>query len=130
MRTWLLACLLALPVSAQALTWDGVRDASLYLTPSRADTLRIAWRPAWQARANAEQLYLLDGRGRLVAQQDIAADQPRGELSWPITPGQGPYRLEVPGYSFRRYQISHDDSTVAQLAPAKVHFSLDRKSVV
>ncbi|MGE8045253.1 hypothetical protein ACQKO6_13700 [Pseudomonas monteilii] len=128
MRTWLLACLLALPVSAQALTWDGVRDASLYLTPSRADTLRIAWRPAWQARANAEQLYLLDGRGRLVAQQDIAADQPRGELSWPITPGQGPYRLEVPGYSFRRYQISHDDSTVAQLAPAKVHFSLDTRS--
>ncbi len=49
----------------------------------------------------------------------------RGEQRWPLTPGAGPYRLEVPGYSFRDYQAEHADSTGAQFAPAKVHFSAE-----
>lgn len=33
--------------------------------------------------------------------------------------------MAIPGYSFRRYRLEYDDTTGAQFAPAKVHFSLE-----
>lgn len=128
MKPLLLIGALVLPVSAAEVHWDGIRDASLYLSPSTGDELRIRWQPAWQAAANPERIYLLDGQGRLQAERSIAADQLGGELSWPLAPGGGPYRLEIPGYSFRRFQVEHSDATQALLAPAKVHFAAEPQS--
>lgn len=126
MKYLLLAAALACPASfAAPLQWGDIRDASLYLLPSRADELRIQWRPAWQADANEEHLYLLDGQGRLAAERRIEAAQVRGEQRWPLAPGNGAYRLEVPGYSFRDYRVQHADSTRALFAPAKVHFAAE-----
>ncbi|MHA6195193.1 hypothetical protein ACX3YG_12555 [Pseudomonas wadenswilerensis] len=104
--------------------WPDIRDGALYLTPARSDTLRLDWVGAWQAEANPEQVFLLDGQGRLAARRDIAAREVRGQQQWPLSSGHGSYRLEIPGYSFRRYRPAFSDSTQAQFAPARVHFSL------
>lgn len=104
--------------------WPDIRDGALYLTPGRSDTLRLDWVGAWQAQANPEQVFLLDGQGRLAARRDIAAREVRGQQQWPLSSGHGSYRLEIPGYSFRRYRPAFSDSTQAQFAPARVHFSL------
>ncbi|MHC8387213.1 hypothetical protein ACYZTM_03955 [Pseudomonas sp. MDT2-39-1] len=121
---------LGLSLSAQAapMRWADIRDGSLYLQPDRPDTLTIRWAPAWQADANEERLYLLDGQGKLQGERLIAASESRGSQSWPLAPSASSYQLEIPGYSFRRYKVEHDDSTVALFAPAKVHFSAETRN--
>ncbi|KIQ60978.1 hypothetical protein RL74_02765 [Pseudomonas fluorescens] len=121
------ACLWALALSAHgaSMAWTGIRDGSLYLQTDRPDTVTVRWVPAWQANANAEHIYLLNGQGRLVGERLIKAEQERGEQQWPLLPGPASYRLEIPGYSFRRYTLEHDARTQALFAPAKVHFSAE-----
>lgn len=116
---------LGLSVYAAPMRWADIRDGSLYLQPEYADTLTVRWVPAWQADANEEHLYLLDGQGTLLGERLIGASETRGSQSWPLAPSAASYRLEIPGYSFRRYQVEHDERTVALFAPAKVHFSAE-----
>jgi hypothetical protein len=126
-----LALLLSLGLSLSAVAapmrWADIRDGSLYLQTDRPDTLTVRWVPAWQADANEERLYLLDGQGKLQGERLIAASESRGSQSWPLAPGAASYRLEIPGYSFRRYTVEHDERTVALFAPAKVHFSAEAR---
>ncbi|SDA53181.1 hypothetical protein SAMN03159443_01220 [Pseudomonas sp. NFACC15-1] len=116
---------LALLAHGAAMQWTGIRDGSLYLQTDRPDYVTVRWVPAWQADANTEHLYLLDGQGRLVGERLIKAAQERGEQQWPLLPGAASYRLEIPGYSFRRYTVEHDAHTRALFAPAKVHFNAE-----
>lgn len=129
MKRLMLLLSLGLGLSAQAapMRWADIRDGSLYLQTDRPDTLTIRWVPAWQADANEERLYLLDGNGNLKGERLIAASETRGKQSWPLAPSAASYRLEIPGYSFRRYTIEHDERTVALFAPAKVHFSAETR---
>ncbi|MHC8394175.1 hypothetical protein ACYZT8_11025 [Pseudomonas sp. LB3P93] len=128
-RLALLLCLgLSLSAQAAPMRWADIRDGSLYLQPDRPDTLTIRWAPAWQADANEERLYLLDGQGKLQGERLIAASESRGSQSWPLAPSASSYQLEIPGYSFRRYRVEHDDHTVALFAPAKVHFSAETRN--
>jgi hypothetical protein len=129
MKPLVLLLSLGLGLSAQAapMRWTDIRDGSLYLQADRPDTLTIQWVPAWQADANEEHLYLLDGNGNLKGDRLIAASETRGKQSWPLAPGAASYRLEIPGYSFRRYTVEHDERTVALFAPAKVHFSAETR---
>ncbi|PTR23192.1 hypothetical protein [Pseudomonas sp. GV085] len=127
MKHLLLLVSLGLGLNAEAATmrWADIRDGSLYLQTDRPDTLTVLWAPVWQAQANEEHLYLLDGQGKLQSERLIAANEPSGSQRWDLAPGAASYRLEIPGYSFRRYTVEHDDHTVALFAPAKVHFSAE-----
>ncbi|WP_053158889.1 hypothetical protein [Pseudomonas sp. Pf153] len=125
-RWWTIG-LWAMALSAQggSMEWTGIRDGSLYLQTDRPTQVTVRWVPAWQADANEERLYLLDGQGRLAGERLIEAAQERGEQQWPLRPGAASYRLEIPGYSFRRYNVELDGRTQALFAPAKVHFSAE-----
>ena len=127
MKYFALLVSLGLSVDAYAgpMRWADIRDGSLYLQTDRPDTLKVQWVPAWQAGANEEHLYLLDGTGKLQAERKIAASELSGTQSWPLAPNAASYQLEIAGYSFRRYTVEHSDSTVALFAPAKVHFSAE-----
>ncbi|MCU0122190.1 hypothetical protein N8H74_28385 [Pseudomonas sp. B2M1-30] len=119
---------LTLDAFAASMRWGDIRDGSLYLQADRPDTVTVRWAPAWQADANEEHLYLLDGQGKLQGERLIKASETRGSQSWPLVPGAASYRLEIPGYSFRNYRIEHDADTVALFAPAKVHFSAETRN--
>jgi hypothetical protein len=121
----LLSAGLCLSAEAASMRWADIRDGSLYLQTDRPDTVTVRWVPAWQADANEEHLYLVDGQGQLSGERLIGASESRGTQSWPLAPGAASYRLEIPGYSFRRYKVEHDERTVALFAPAKVHFSAE-----
>jgi hypothetical protein len=110
---------------AAPMQWGDIRDGSLYLQADRPDTVTVRWVPAWQAEANEEHIYLLDGQGKLQGERLIKASETRGSQSWTLLPGAASSRLEIPGYSFRSYRIEHDEKTVALFAPAKVHFSAE-----
>ncbi|MEN5311329.1 hypothetical protein [Pseudomonas koreensis] len=114
---------LSLDAFAASMRWGEIRDGSLYLQTDRPDTVTVRWTPAWQADANEEHLYLLDGQGKLHGERLIKASETRGTQRWPLLPGAASYRLEIPGYSFRNYRVEHDEHTVALFEPAKVHFS-------
>ncbi len=61
----LLACALwslAFLAQGTAMQWTGIRDGSLYLQTDRPDYVTVRWVPAWQANANSEHLYLLNGQ--------------------------------------------------------------------
>ena len=120
----------ATALHAAPLQWGDIRDGSLYLQAEAGDTLHLRWSPAWQSDANQEQLYLLRPDGQLLQQLEIRADQPYGQREVQLPAAQGDYRLQVPGYSFRNFKISHDSATLAQFEPAKVHFSADVPSGV
>ncbi|MCU7251865.1 hypothetical protein [Pseudomonas koreensis] len=119
---------LTLDAFAASMRWGDIRDGSLYLQADRPDTVTVRWAPAWQADANEEHLYLLDGQGKLQGERLIKASETRGSQSWALAPGAASYRLEIPGYSFRNYRIEHDADTVALFAPAKVHFSAETRN--
>lgn len=121
----LLLLLLPLQVNSATLDWGDLRDGRLLLRPSQPDQLQIRWTPAWLSDANHEQLYLLDGKGQLVRQIDITAEQERGEQQLALTTDAGDYQLSIPGYSFRNYRIRHANTTAALLAPTKIHFSME-----
>lgn len=121
----LLAALTAESATAADLSWQALRDGTLYLYPRDTQALKLSWTPAWQAQANPERIYLLDGRGRLQADRAIAASETRGQQQWALSKAASPYRLEIPGYSFRDYKISHSDTVAAMLEPVKLHFSAD-----
>ncbi|MDV7212388.1 hypothetical protein [Azotobacter beijerinckii] len=114
--------LLGALLPAQAQEWPGIRDGALYLRVPRDDSLQIDWQPAWQAEANAEHLYLQAGDGRLLARRDIAAGETHGRQRWALHRQDGDQRLEIPGYSFRRYRVRHADDTAALFEPVKLHF--------
>ena len=90
---------------ADTLVWGKLRDGDLYLNTEREATLTLRWQPAWQADANDEQLYLLDGHGRLMHQIDVDASQTRGVRQFALGRGDGDHRLSVPGYSFRAWEV-------------------------
>ncbi|WP_095124754.1 hypothetical protein [Pseudomonas sp. Irchel s3a12] len=127
MKRLALLCGLGLTLNAFAapMQWGDLRDGSLYLQTDRPDSVTVRWVPAWQAEANEEHIYLLDGQGKLQGERLIKASETRGSQSWPLLPGAASYRLEIPGYSFRSYRVEHDDKTVALFSPAKVHFSVE-----
>lgn len=129
MKYFALAVGLGLSLDAYAgpMRWADIRDGRLYLQADRPDNVTVRWVPAWQADANEEHLYLLDGKGKLAGERKIAASETRGSQSWPLLPGASSYQLEIPGYSFRRYKVEHDERTVALFAPAKVHFSAETR---
>ncbi|WP_433887139.1 hypothetical protein [Pseudomonas vranovensis] len=117
--------LVSATLQAAPLQWGDLRDGSLYLQASKADTVTVSWQPAWQAEANPERIFLLDGQGHLQAERAIKANESRGRVQWPLAASGSDYQVEIPGYSFRRYRIEHADSTRALFAPAKVHFSAE-----
>ncbi|WP_426237684.1 hypothetical protein [Pseudomonas sp. TWP3-2] len=119
---------LALDAFAASMQWGDIRDGSLFLQADRPDTVTVRWVPAWQAEANEEHLYLLDGKGNLQGERLIKASETRGSQSWPLAPGAASYQLEIPGYSFRSYRVEHDETTAALFAPAKVHFSAETRA--
>ena len=129
-RRRLAICLLfgALASGASAQDWVGLRDGALHLRPAKDDHLQIIWQPAWQADANAERIFLQSGDGRLLGLREIAAHEVRGRQEWPLTVPQNDYRLEIPGYSYRQYRVSHADDTAALFEPVKVHFSAELPS--
>ncbi|KTT28976.1 hypothetical protein RSA46_12145 [Pseudomonas oryzihabitans] len=110
---------------AASMSWQELRSGNLYLQTATGDALTVDWRPAWQAAANREQLYLLDGSGHLQQQLDIAADQTRGSARLALPASPLDYRFDVPGYSFRNYRLTHDAATKAQFEPAKLHLTAD-----
>ncbi|MDR1854140.1 MAG: hypothetical protein LBR05_04450 [Azoarcus sp.] len=102
----------------------GIRHGSVYLRASAADRVRVDWRAEWQADANAEEIYLVDGGGRLAARLDVATTQGDGTHEFALAASEADYQLDVPGYSFRAWRVSHGATTAAQFEPAKVHFSV------
>lgn len=110
---------------ADTVSWGMLRDGDLHLATDRETTLTLRWQPAWQADANQEQLYLLNGQGKLVEQIDVAPEQAYGMHQLPLVPLDGDYRLSVPGYSFRAWRVDVPEQVNVLFEPVKLHFSCE-----
>lgn len=103
------------------LTIGQLRDCKIYLAPTKDETIRITWAGVYTADANKETLWILDNHGRLVAQIMIREDEENGFRDIPLKANEV-YQVQIPGYSFRNYQLSFSDSLQWILEPTKLQF--------
>lgn len=111
---------------ALAVTWEGVRDGVVWVRAGKEPSpdLAVRWRDAWEARSHRESLWLQDPRGGLVERLRLDFAQVEGRHAFPTDRGAGDYRLEVPGLSFRYYDVTVPDQLPSVFEPVKVHFSM------
>lgn len=110
---------------ANQVEWHNIRDGAFIIEPHTNDILNIEWSPAWLTDANSDELYLINSNGELVENIYIPKNNSKGKHSIAINNKDGAYRLIVPGYSFRSFNISHSSQTTSLFEPNKLHFSLD-----
>ena len=113
------------PVFAQQVHWRSIRDGSFIISPQAEDSLTIEWKDAWLSDANTEEIYLINSNGELAEKITIDQSSRSGQYEIKVSEKDSPYKLIIPGYSFRNYKISHSEHTLSLLEPNKVHFSAD-----
>ncbi|MBU2712755.1 hypothetical protein [Zooshikella harenae] len=118
--------------AVNAMQWQWIRDGVWYIdTSSVVETkteqrlIRLSWQPAWQPSAHEERIFLQDAEGSLIDELVINPDQFSGEKEWLLKSDKGPYRLEVPGYSYRRYRLEHASALKVVYQPVKHHFTAE-----
>ncbi len=120
------------PVFAQQVHWQSIRDGSFIILSQAEDSLTIEWKDAWLSDANAEEVYLINSNGELAEKITIDQSNSSGQYKMKVSEKSSPYKLIIPGYSFRNYKISHGERTLSLFEPNKVHFSADipRQTVI
>lgn len=120
------------PVFAQQVHWQSIRDGSFIILSQAEDSLTIEWKDAWLSDANAEEVYLINSNGELAEKITIDQSNRSGQYKMKVSEKSSPYKLIIPGYSFRNYKISHGERTLSLFEPNKVHFSADipRQAVI
>lgn len=108
-------------VSIVTNTIKNLRDCTIYIKPAEDDNLTISWIGAYNPDVHEETLWLLDNAGNQVAEIRIYETEAIGERTIPIKKNQT-YKLVVPGYSYRNYAVTFNDTSVWLLEPAKLQF--------
>lgn len=99
-----------------------IRDAKIYIRPMEHDELVVKWENVYTADANDETLWVQDSRGNLVTRIDIyETDDIKGSFRIPLKPYEV-YTVSVPGYSYRNYSLTFNDSSTWLLEPVKLQF--------
>lgn len=109
--------------------WSGLRSAVVYVRvpPENAESasIRIDWKPAWISDSQRERLYWYSPSGRLLDRIQIEKNQPSGQLRLKASEEPGDYRLVIPGYSFRKYDVTIPAPLKSVIEPEKLHFSME-----
>lgn len=109
--------------------WGGLRSAVIYIrvpdAPKSKSTVDVHWQPAWISETQRERLYWYDPKGNLIERVEIGFEQPRGTVSLALNGSSGDYRLVIPGYSFRKYEVSIPTDYASVIEPDKLHFSME-----
>lgn len=113
------------PAFASQVHWQSIRDGSFLVFPENEDTLSIEWKDAWLSNANDEEIYLINNNGELTKKVKINKNSSSGKYQIHIIKKNAPYKLIIPGYSFRNYKVSHSKETHSLFEPNKLHFSVD-----
>lgn len=98
-----------------------LRECDIYLRPQVDDNLIINWTGAYMPAVNEETLWLQDDKGNLLNEIRIYEDQVEGTRNLPLEGGKT-YKLVVPGYSYRNYNLTFEQTMQWMLEPVKVHF--------
>ncbi len=102
-------------------TLASMRDCNIYVRPAEDDNITISWKAAYNADAHEETLWVLDNFGNQVAEVRIYEDEKVGSRTIPLKKSNT-YKVVVPGYSYRNYSLTFNDTTVYLIEPAKLQF--------
>lgn len=98
-----------------------LRDCNVYISPVEDDNLAVSWVGAYNPEAHEETLWVLDNAGNQVAELRIYEDEKDGSRTIPLKGGMV-YKLVVPGYSHRNYEVACNSTTTWVMEPAKLQF--------
>lgn len=98
-----------------------LRECDVYLRPQVDDNLTISWAGAFMPEVNEETLWLQDDKGSLLNEIRIYENQVDGNVNIPLVGGRE-YKLVVPGYSYRNYSLTFEQTMQWVIEPIKVHF--------
>ena len=108
-------------VSIVTNTIQNLRDCNIYIKPAEDDNVTISWTGAYNPEVHEETLWMLDNAGNQVAEIRIYENEATGERTIPIKKNQT-YKLVVPGYSYRNFAVTFNDTSIWLLEPAKLQF--------
>ncbi|CBL46091.1 Conserved hypothetical protein [gamma proteobacterium HdN1] len=116
------------PVQADTL-WSGMRDGVVHIqkTGSSSLALQLQWKAVWIADSQEERVYFQNPDGTLIRRVNIAASQQSGNTTVNTPASTGVYRVEVPGVSFRAYDLQIPGSDASMIEPVKVHQAMSVK---
>lgn len=122
--------LVSLPLSfaplAQADTlWPDLRDGVIHIRKTGAASLplQLAWQGAWIPESQEERVYFQNPDGSLIRRVVITPDRVSGTESVTTATTDGDYRVEIPGASFRFYQLLIPGTQASMFEPVKLHQS-------
>lgn len=98
-----------------------LRECDAYVTPTIDSILTIDFSAAYTADANEETLWIQDAAGNLLSEVRLYENDLQGRRQFPIKKDQT-YKVVIPGYSFRNYQLTFEESTKWVIEPVKLHF--------
>lgn len=109
-------------VSTLRRTVGQLRDCKVHIRPTEPEELVVDYTNVYTADANDETLWVQDSKGNLVTRIDMNEDgDTRGSFRVPLKPFQT-YTFTVPGYSYRNYSMTLNDSTQWTVEPTKLQF--------
>lgn len=106
---------------------QGIRDGVVHFKVEQKPlNFSLVWNEAWHAKENKETIYLQGPTGQLIEELVIEKSDTDGKKTWVLPPSaNGSYRLEIPGYSFRKYHIYTERDVPLVYEPVKHHFTID-----
>lgn len=103
-------------------TLGNFRDSSIWLYPTRDETIYLIWKNAYNAANHEETLHVIQDDGTIVHQIRIGEDEPAGQRDI-ILEANKVYQLVIPGYSYRNYSIKKTTNLKWLWEPSKLQFS-------
>ncbi|WP_250654725.1 hypothetical protein [Alkalimarinus coralli] len=116
----------------EAAYWGSLRDGVLHVSQqqSKERSIPVSWKGTNIADAQNETLYWSSPKGMLLQRVAIPFSQPSGGTNLTIPAVKGDYRLDIPGYSFRKYVVNVPNTLPSVFEPAKLHFSAEVPNTV
>jgi hypothetical protein len=99
-----------------------IRDSTVWIRGGSGDSVRIEWEDWYAGDRSVNYIYFQGPDGTLLNRIFIDYNDPGGMVEYPLDAGTGDYRVECPGYFFRRARITAIGNAKLIFEPPKGHF--------
>ncbi len=111
------------PLSQADTLWPGLRDGVVHVSKMGGSSmaLQLQWQGAWIPESQEERVYFQNPDGSLIRRVTVAPERASGAETITTASTDGVYRVEVPGASFRNYQLLIPGNHASMFEPVKLH---------
>lgn len=98
-----------------------LREGTFHIKPTVNSNLKLHWKAVYLAESNGDTLWLQDDKGDLISEIRIYEGDNEGDRTMPLEAGKN-YRLVIPGYSYRNFDVTFEEEAYWVWEPVRVHW--------